>query len=323
MNATAALKKEKAGVSSHIIIEKKPPLIVDIKKHKYLYLMLLPGIIYYIIFKYVPIGGLVIVFQNYNPLLGFFDSKWVGLDNFRKLFSDPAFFQLLRNTVILAVYNLLFYFPAPIIVSLLLNEVRKQRYKKSIQTMIYLPHFISWTVLVGIAYVFLSPQNGIINSLLAASGKETINFLAKEEWFRPLVLIEIIWKETGWGTIIYLAALSGVDEQLYEAATIDGAGRFKQLWHVTLPAIRATIITLFILRLGNFLDTGFEQIFLMLNSLTRDIGEVFDTYVYQKGLIDGKFSYSTTVGLFKSVIGYFLIISANRIAKFFDEEGIY
>jgi len=323
LNATMTIKDRKSEPLLPIKTKKKNSLVMDIKKHKYLYMMLIPGILYYIIFKYIAIGGLVIVFQDYNPFLGFSGSHWVGLDNFKKLFMDPDFYRLLKNTVILAVYNLVFYFPAPIIVALLLNEVRNEHFKKLTQTMIYLPHFISWTVLVGIAYVFLSPQNGLINSILDMNGRETINFLAKEVWFRPLVLIEVIWKETGWGTIIYLAALSGVDGQLYEAATIDGAGRFQQLWYVTLPAIKGTIIILFILRLGNFLDTGFEQIFLMLNSMTRNVGDVFDTYVYQKGLIDGRYSYSTTIGLFKSVIGFVLIISANKIANFFEEEGIY
>jgi len=211
----------------------------------------------------------------------------------------------------------------PIVIALMLNELRHHLFKRTIQTLVYIPHFMSWVVVVGIAYIFLTTEGGIVNDLLVYFGWEKINFLASNEWFRTIVTAEVIWKETGWGTIIFLAALSGVDPQLYEAARMDGANRPRQLWHITLPAIRSTIIILLILRLGNFLDTGFEQIFLMLNAMNREVGEVFDTYVYSVGISQGQYSFSTAVGLFKSLVGLVLVVVANHLAKRFGEEGIY
>jgi putative aldouronate transport system permease protein len=294
-----------------------------IVRDRLLYLLLLPGVLYFIIFKYIPIWGVLIAFQNFQPFLGFFGSEWVGLEHFNNLFGDPGFWQLLRNTMILAIYNIIFFFPLPIILALMLNEVRNEMFKRFIQTMIYVPHFVSWVVVVGIAYIFFTTEGGIINEFLASSGMERIKFLMSPEWFRPMIVGEIIWKEAGWGTIIFLAALSGVDPGLYEAAKIDGASRWKLMWHITLPAIRSTIVILFILRLGSFLDTGFEQIFLMLNATNRDVGEVFDTYVYTIGITQGQFSYSTAVGLFKSAVGFILVICANFLAKKLGEEGVY
>ncbi|TNJ60839.1 sugar ABC transporter permease [Paenibacillus hemerocallicola] len=285
--------------------------------------MLLPGIIYFILFKYLPMWGVLISFQNYQPFLGFWHSDWVGLKHFARFFGEPTFWMLLRNTIVLAVYNLVFFFPLPIIVALLLNEVRHERFKRFIQTMIYIPHFFSWVVVVGMVYMLLTVEGGLVNELIVMAGGDKINFLISSEWFRTLILSEVIWKETGWGTIIFLAALAGVDPQLYEASKIDGANRWRQLWHITLPAIRSTIVILFILRLGHFLDTGFEQIILMLNALNRGVGEVFDTYVYSVGINQSQFSYSTAVGLFKSLVGLVLVLASNALAKKFGEEGIY
>lgn len=256
-------------------------------RNKWLYIMLLPGLLYFIIFKYVPMYGLLLAFKNYQPFLGFVDSEWVGLKHFNRFFGDPLFWKLLSNTFILAAYNILFFFPLPIILALMLNELRSQAYKKWIQTMVYIPHFMSWVVIVSIAYLFFTTEGGLVNEAIASMGGEKVQFLLSPGWFRTFITGEVMWKETGWGTIIFLAALAGVDTQLYEAAKIDGAGRMRQLWHITLPAIRSTIIILLILRLGNFLDTGFEQIFLMLNSLNREVGEVFDTYVYTTGISQG------------------------------------
>jgi putative aldouronate transport system permease protein len=221
------------------------------------------------------------------------------------------------------VYNILFFFPLPIVLALLLNEVRNKVYKKLVQALIYIPHFVSWVVVVGIVYIFFAVDTGIINKLIVLLGGKEIDFLLSESWFRFMITSEVIWKECGWGTIIFLAALAGVDPQLYEAARIDGAGRVRLLWHVTLPAIRGTIVILLILRLGSFLDSGFEQIFLMLNAMNREVGEVFDTYVYAVGIQDGQFSYSTAVGLFKSLVGLVLVVGANYLAKKLGEEGVY
>ncbi|OME92698.1 MULTISPECIES: ABC transporter permease [Paenibacillus] len=292
-------------------------------RDKWLYVMLLPGLLYFILFKYAPMWGLLLAFKDYQPFLGFFGSEWVGLKHFERLYADPLFWMLLKNTLILACYNILFFFPAPIVLALMLNEVRREAFKRSIQTIIYVPHFVSWVVVVGIAYTFFTVDGGLINEGIASMGGNKINFLVSTEWFRSMITLEVIWKETGWGTIIFLAALSGVDPQLYEAARMDGAGRMRQLWHVTLPAIRSTIVILFILRLGTFLDTGFEQIFLMLNAINREVGEVFDTFVYTAGITQGQFSFSTAVGLFKSVVGFVLIVGSNWVVKKFGEEGVY
>lgn len=292
-------------------------------KDRWLYLMLAPGLLYFLIFKYAPMWGLLIAFQNYQPVRGFLHSDWVGLTHFITFFSDDNFWILFRNTFALAMYNIIFFFPLPIILALFLNEVRFEPFKRFIQTLIYIPHFVSWVVIVGIFYIFFTTEGGLVNEILTRLGFEEINFLLSSSWFRTLVTSQVIWKEAGWGTIIFLAALSGIDLQLYEAARIDGANRMRQLWHITLPAIRSTIVILLILRLGSFLDTGFEQIFLMLNAMNREVGEVFDTYVYTVGLNQGQFSFSTTVGLFKSLVGLVLVVTANYLAKRFGEEGIY
>lgn len=292
-------------------------------RDRWLYVMLLPGILYFILFKYLPMWGVLIAFQNYQPFRGFLYSDWVGTRHFIRFFSEPAFWMLFRNTVMLALYNLIFFFPLPIVIALMLNEIRKEVFKRFVQTMVYIPHFFSWVVVVGVVYILFTVEGGVINELIVRAGGEPINFLISGEWFRTMIMAEVIWKETGWGTIIFLAALAGVDPQLYEAAKMDGAGRARQIWHITLPAIRSTIVILFILRLGHFLDTGFEQIILMLNAMNREVGEVFDTYVYSVGINQAQFSYSTAVGLFKSFVGLILVLSANAISKKFGEEGIY
>ncbi|WP_409347141.1 ABC transporter permease [Paenibacillus sp. MBLB4367] len=285
--------------------------------------MILPGLVYFLVFKYLPMWGVLIAFQNYQPFLGILGSKWVGLDHFERFFGDSDFWMLFRNTLMLALYNIVFFFPLPIILALLLNELRLEAFKRTVQTIIYLPHFISWVVVIGICYTFFTTQDGIVPHLMASAGMKPVDVLQSSAWFRTMVTSQVIWKEAGWGTIIFLAAISGVDPQQYEAAKIDGAGRIRRMWHVTLPAIRSTIIILLILRLGSFLDTGFEQIFLMLNSLNREVGEVFDTYVYTVAIQQGNYSYSTAVGLFKSVIGAILVIAANYGARKAGEDGIF
>jgi putative aldouronate transport system permease protein len=267
--------------------------------------------------------GLLIAFKDYSPFLGFFHSKWIGFANFKQFFTDGIFILLLKNTLYIAILNIVFYFPLPIIVALLLNEVRKEKFKKIIQTLVYIPHFFSWVVIVGLTFIFLNADDGLINSIIRSSGGQSVSFLMNPSLFRPLITLQVIWKECGWGTIIFLAALSGVDISLYEAAIIDGADRWKQMWHITLPAIRSTIVILLILRLGAFLDTGFEQLILMVNPMTREVGEVFDTYVYTNGVQQGNFSFTTAVGLFKSVVGLILIFTANKFASKFGEEGIF
>lgn len=310
-------------ISRNFRFFKESLFIKDIVKDRWLYLILLPGVLYFIIFKYVPMFGLVMAFEDYKPHLGFMNSPWVGMKHFERFFSEPQFWMLFRNTILLAIYNLVFFFPLPIVLALMLNEVRIGIFKRFAQTLLYLPHFVSWVVAVGIFYILFTTEGGVVNELIQKIGIEKIPFMLSEDWFRPMIISQSIWKEAGWGTIIFLAALSGVDLQLYEAARMDGAGRWRQLWHITLPAIRSTIVILFILRLGSFLDTGFEHIFLMLNSMNREVGEVFDTFVYMKGLTQGQYSYSAAVGMFKSLVGLVLVLGSNWIAKKFGEEGVY
>lgn len=293
------------------------------QRDKWLYLLLLPGVLYFLVFKYVPMWGVVLAFKNYQPFLGFMKSDWVGMEHFRNFFQNPDFVKLLRNTLLLSLYNLIFFFPAPIILALLLNEVRIALYKRAIQTLIYIPHFISMVIVASISYVFLTTEGGVVNGLLQQYTGQKINFLADLEWFRPIIILQTIWKECGFGTIIFLAALAGVDPEQYEAAIVDGANRWRQLWHITLPSIKSTIIILLILRMGDVLENGFEQIYLMTNALNREVADVFDTYVYLMGITQGAFSYSTAVGLFKSLVGVFLVFSSNYLARRFGQSGIY
>lgn len=290
-----------------------------IKRDKWMLGMMLPGFLIFILFKYVPMFGLVAAFQDYKSYLGFFHSHWVGLKHFYTFFHDPSFFQLLGNTLLFGVYKMLFVFPLPIIVALMLNEVRANWYKRLMQTFLYIPHFISWVVVASLTVTFFASENGVVNNLMGTH----FNFLSNPATFRPEIILQQIWKETGWGTIIYLAALTGIDPQLYEAAEIDGAGRWKKIWHVTLPGIRGTVAILFILGMGSFLNMGFEQFLLMLNPLNRSVGDIYDTYVYEMGINQGKLSYTTAVGLFKSVSSLILVAISNRVVKGLGEEGLY
>lgn len=293
-----------------------------IKKDLWLYILLIPGLLHFIVFKYLPMWGILISFQDFNPYLGFLKSPWVGLKQFTDFFATPNFGQLFVNTLVISFNNLIFGFPAPVIMALLLNEIRKQWFKRTIQTLVYIPHFISWVIIASLTYTLFNSQ-GVMNKYIIQMGGEAIPFLTSVSAFRPMIIGQTIWKETGFGTIIYLAALAGIDPQLYEAAIMDGANRFKQLWHITLPCIRSTVIILLILRMGHILDNGFDQIFLMSNSLNRSVSEVFDVYVYTMGITRGAFSFSTAVGLFKSLIGIVLIYSANKLAKKAGESGIF
>ncbi|MFC3344670.1 ABC transporter permease [Paenibacillus abyssi] len=302
---------------------KRKPLTLQLWKDRWLYLFLLPGLLYFIVFKYFPMWGVLMSFQNYQPHLGFWNSSWVGTQHFERFFSEPTFWMLSRNTLYIALLDLVVFFPATIILALLLNEIRREMFKRWVQTLVYVPHFLSWVVVVGISYILLTTEGGVVNELIAWLGFEKIPFLMSSDWFRPLIILQMLWKDAGWGTIIFLAALAGVNPQLYEAARIDGANRWRLLWHITLPTIRSVIVILLILRLGNFLDLGFEQIFLMVNAMNREVGEVFDTYVYTVGIRQGQFSYSAAVGLFKSVVGLILVFFANMMAKKYGEEGIF
>ncbi|MFE5323451.1 ABC transporter permease [Paenibacillus sp. NPDC056579] len=309
------------------VMEARPKSSSDLWKrmlrNRYMYMMIIPGLVYFIIFKYFPMYGLVISFQDYMPYKGIMGSEWVGLKHFEKLFTDGEFWNIFKNTLILFLYNILFYFPVPIILAIMLNEVANAFFKRLVQTIVYIPHFLSWVIIVSISYVMLTMDGGIINELLVYFGLPKVNFLLDPTWFHPMYIIQVIWREAGWGTIVYLAAIASIDPQLYEAARMDGAGRFRQIWHITLPSIRSVIIVLLILRIGNVLDLSFEHVYLLLNSMNRPIAEILDTYVYTVGLKQGQFSFSTAVGFFKSFVGLFLVVLSNKLAKKFGEEGIY
>ena len=293
-----------------------------IRKHHWLYIMCIPGALFFILFRYVPMWGILIGFQDYNIFRGFAASPWVGVRHFSRFFTSPNFAPLMINTLVLSFYSIIFAFPAPILLALFLNEIRSKLFKQSIQTMIYVPHFVSWVIVASISFMVLN-TTGPINGLLNVLGKNSVAFLTELNTFRPIIIIQTIWKESGWGTIVFLAALSGVDVEQYEAAIVDGAGRFRQVWHITLPAIRSTIVILLILRMGNVLDNGFDQIFLMSNAGNRAVSDVLDTFTYREGIINGFFSYTTAIGLFKSVIGMVLILGSNKLAKITGESGIF
>jgi putative aldouronate transport system permease protein len=291
--------------------------------NRWLFLLALPGILYFVLFRYLPMWGLSIAFKRFNAALGIAGSPWVGLKNFRDFFSSPDFFRLFGNTLVLAVYNLIFFFPLPIVLALMINAVKNSTYKRVVQTITYIPHFMSWVIIASICQVMLTTEGGIVNELVKAAGGKEVNFLTEPRYFRPLIVCQSIWRETGWGTIIFLAALTGVDPQLYDAALVDGANAWQRLWAITIPAITSTIVTLLILRLGHFLDTGFTQIFMMVNSLNRSVGEVFDTYIYRLGIRESnRLSYTAAVGFFKSLVGIVLVLTADKIAKKTDNEGI-
>lgn len=294
-----------------------------LRRDLFLYLLVFPGLLYFLVFKYIPMWGVLIAFQNFSPYLGFLHSEWVGLEHFQRLFSNAEFYRIFRNTMAINLLSLIFFFPLPIILSLMMNELRLQWFKKTIQSIVYLPHFLSWVVIVGMSFLMLSQSEGVINQLLVAFGFEKIDFLTNPDYFWLLLTLQSIWKEVGWGTVLFLAAIAGVDTQQYEAAKLDGAGRLRQMWHVTLPAIRNVIIILLILRIGHIMDVGFEQVYLMMNGAVSEVAEVFDTYVYRVGILQAQFSYSTAVGLFKSVIGVALVVFANWLAKKFGEDGVY
>lgn len=288
-----------------------------------LYVMILPGLLYFLLFRYAPMGGIMLAFKDFDPFEGVWASPWVGFKHFQILFAEPDFWRLLKNTLALSALNLFLYFPAPIIVAILLNEARVKWFARTVQTVVYIPHFVSWVVVVGITIVLFASQDGGINKLLAENGFARFDLLTDPDFFRGMYVFQSVWKEMGWGAIIFLAALASVDPTLYEAAVMDGAGRWRQMWHITLPALQTIAVLMFILRLGQVMDTGFEHIYLLQNSLNLAVSDVFDTYVYRQGVLQGEYSFTTAIGLFKSVVGLLFVVTANKLAKKFGEEGVY
>jgi putative aldouronate transport system permease protein len=287
------------------------------------YWMILPGLLYFLLFKYLPMAGLIISFQRYDPFVGIMESPWVGLYNFERLFTDNDFTLLLKNTFIFAALDMVFFFPAPILLALLLNEARLRWFKNAVQTIMYAPHFISWVVIVSLTVTLFSSQNGAINQWLVSMDFAKLELFTKAELLRPMWVLQNVWQGVGWGSIIYLAAMTSIDPSLYEAAKVDGASRLRQIWHITLPGIRYVVIVLFILRLGSFMDIGFEHIFLLQNPLNLHVSDVFDTFVYRVGIVQRDYSFSAVVGMFKSVVGLVLVVGANKLARKLGQEGVY
>ncbi|UTE79288.1 sugar ABC transporter permease [Rossellomorea sp. KS-H15a] len=283
----------------------------------------MPGVLFFLIYRYIPMAGLLLAFKDYSPFRGFAESPWVGLKYFKLIFEGPDVIRVIWNTLQISLLQIIFAFPISILLALMLNELRNQVYKRFLQSIVYMPHFLSWVVVVGITVIFLRSEGLVNNFFVSKLGMETIPFLTDPAWFKPLIVLQVIWKESGWGTIIFLAALSGISPHLYEAAVMDGANRWRQIWHITLPALKSTIIILLILRLGNVMDSGFEQIFLMLNPFNMETGNVLDTFVYFKGIQQANYSFATAVGLFKGVVGLVLVVVANRLAKRFGEDGLF
>lgn len=304
--------------------EKNKMLWKRIKQQKYLLLMVLPGMIWLLVFCYLPMYGCQIAFQNYRITDALGSSEWAGLKWFSKFFHDPSFFQVMKNTLGISLLKLVFAFTAPIVFALMLNEIRNLKFKRVVQTLSYLPHFLSWVILGGIMITWLS-DTGVINKVLIAMGilDEGVSFLAKPQYFWGISVISEIWKELGWGAIIYLAAISGIDPSLYEAAEIDGANRFQRLWYITLPEISGTIAILFILQVGSIMGSNFDQIFVLRNALNDSASNVIDMFVYKIGIGNGSYSYATAIGLFRSVVSLVLLLIANKVTAKLEGSSLF
>jgi len=301
---------------------KTPSLWERIVRERWMYLFILPGALYFLVFEYLPLLGNIIAFQDYSPFLGITGSPFIGLENFRRLFTDADFKLALVNTLQIELLQLAFAFPAPLILALVLNTIISEQVKRTMQSIVYLPHFLSWVIVIALWQQVFGGA-GFINQLLRNQGLETINVMANPGFFKPLVVFQSIWKEMGWGTIIFLAALTKIEVELYEAAVVDGAGGWRRLWHVTLPGIRSVIVLLLILRLGAMLSVGFEQYYLQRGAVGAQVAEVLDTFVFFRGIQGGDWGFAAAVGLVRGLVGTGLIVGANALAKRFGEEGVY
>lgn len=315
----AAGQRTPANMETH----PKKSIWKRIVKDRYLLLLFLPCLIYYILFKYVPMWGVLISFKDFKPFIGFWGSEWVGLKHYIDFFNTPDAWRIIRNTLLLGVYTLLWCFPLPIVFALALNELTRPKFKKFVQTVSYMPHFLSAVVVCGMLNSFLSPVRGIVNIIINMFGGETINFLSTASWFRPIYVASEVWQTLGWGAIVYLAAITNVDPQYYEAAKLDGASRLRQIWSITLPCIAPTVATMLILRIGSILEVGLEKVLLLYSPAIYETSDIIATYVYRQGLVSGNMSYATAIGLFSSVINLVLLVSANYFSKKFADTGLF
>ncbi|MBO4367419.1 MAG: sugar ABC transporter permease [Clostridia bacterium] len=312
-----------SGNTAMMRINKRRHFMASVRKHKLHLIMLIPVLAQFIIFKYGPLYGILLAFKKYRILKGIMASPWVGMENFQRLFTSYDFKNVFANTVIIACYKFVFGFPAPIILALMINELRYPRFKRITQTISYLPHFISWVILTGIFMEVLSPSRGPVNALIRILGGKPIYFLGSPRYFRSTLVVTGIWQGIGWGSIIYLAALGGVNEELYDAARVDGCGRWKRIWHVTLPGILPTVTIMLILAVGSLVEDNFDQIFNLLNPAVYSVGDVLGTYIYRQGITNTDFSYSTAAELFRNIISLVLVVSANFISKRVNEYGLW
>ena len=297
----------------------------DLNRSKYLYMLFLPGFVIFVIFKLIPMTGILIAFQDYTFKDGIFGSDWVGLANFKMVFRNKDFYAVLRNTIVISTLKIIIGFPFPIILALIYNEIKEGPFKTITQSITYLPHFFSWVVLGGLIMNLLSPSSGVVNEIISALGGEPIYFLASKKWFVPILIISDIWAQIGWGSIIYLAAICSISPDFYEAAMLDGATKRQKMINITIPCIMPTIITMFILNLGGILNAGFDQIFNLYNPAVYDVADIIDTYVYREGIGNYRYSYSTAISLFKTIVGTVMIVASNYIVKKVsdDAEGIF
>ncbi len=305
-----------------VYVAPKKSLFKYIVTNKWLYIMLIPALLYVLIYNYVPMFGIVMAFQDFSAFDGFSSSEFIGFENFQTLFDSAMFGQVFKNSVLLSFYNLLFGFPFPILFAILLNELKQDLFKRFVQTVSYLPHFISWVVIAGMLLNYLN-STGPINFIIGKFGGDPIMFLQSTDYFRGVLVFAGIWKGVGWSSIVYLAALSGLDQQVYEAALIDGANRFQRILHITLPGIMSTVVTVLILNMGTVMNNGFDQVFLLQNPMNREVSETFETYTYVLGIMNGKFGLSTALGLFKSVVSFVLVMSTNFIARKIGQKGLW
>ena len=306
-----------------IVIRQKKPLRVKLYEARYLLLLLLPGLIYYIVFHYAPMYGIIIAFKNYKGNSSMLAAPWVGLKWFEEFFNSYYFTRLLSNTLLISLYNLIFGFPIPIVFALALHEMQNRKFRKIVQTVSYLPHFISVVVVVGMLQTMLSPTNGVVNNIIRASGGTPVNFMGTSKYFRPLYIGSGIWQSFGWNSIIYLAALTGVDPALYEAAYIDGANRWQKIIHVSVPSIMPTMVILLIMQLGRTMSVGYEKIILMYTPANYEVADVISTYVYRRGIVSGQFSFSTAVGLFNSVVNLVLLLIVNTVSRRLNDVSLW
>ena len=324
LNELNVLTKVNSSTRGNVGRRKKFEYLMNTLQKEYqLYLLILPTILYIFIFNYVPMYGIVIAFKDFVATKGILGSPWVGFEHFQRFFQSPQFWLLIKNTLGLSLYSLIVGFPMPIILALFLNQTTNRRFKRIVQTVTYAPHFISIVVMAGMIFIFLSPTSGLINNILKIFGNEPVFFMGDPKWFKTLFVSSGVWQGVGWGAIIYLSALSGVNPELYEASTVDGANKWHKLWHIDLPSIAPMIVILFILNAGQIMNIDFQKAFLLQNSLNLDASEIISTYIYKVGLLSAQYSYSTAIGLFNTIINVILLLSVNYLAKACGETSLW